>query len=57
MSRGLEDVRWGGPALTLLKQCSNLDKDKPAVMIIRHSEAEEKLALGRQLRGSSTGVT
>jgi broad specificity phosphatase PhoE len=34
----LESVEWSGPALSLLNHCAELDRDRPAVMHIRHTE-------------------
>jgi broad specificity phosphatase PhoE len=37
-TRVLENISWGKPAAQLLTQCKTLVDNKPAVMIIRHSE-------------------
>jgi len=38
----LESVEWGGPALSLLSRCDDLDPDLPAVMHLRHTERPMK---------------
>ena len=38
MSSVLDSVKWSKPALALLKQCTNIDPNLPAVMHIRHTE-------------------
>jgi hypothetical protein len=55
----LESVEWSGPALSLLSHCAELDRGKPAIMHVRHTERtslEHGGASGDDMLSTSSGI-